>query len=285
MYIIEVREVSYSYHSGNSLALDKVNLRIYRGERLILLGANGSGKSTLIKHLNGILMPKSGEVLVKGEPITKKNLREVRRTVGVVYQNSEDQVFLPTVKQDVAFGPINLGLREDVIEQRVETSLRNVGLKGFEERSTHHLSEGEKKLVAIAGVLAMEPEVLVLDEPTAGLDPEGKERILRLIYRLNKKLGITLVIATHDVDTIAVFADRVAVLSHGRKIADATPSQIFSDLELLKESHLRLPIVTRLLQSLQNEGIPVNTKFTVEEAKKEILRVMLEQCTGYLLQT
>lgn len=284
MHIIDVRELTYSYHSGNSLALDRVNLRIERGERLGLLGANGSGKSTLIKHLNGILLPKSGEVLVKGEPITRKNLRDIRRTVGVVYQNPDDQVFLPTVRQDVAFGPINLGLREDVVEHRVKTALKNVGLNGFGERAPHHLSWGEKKLVAIAGVLAMEPEVMVLDEPAAGLDPEGKQRILRLIYRLNKQLGITIVIATHDVDMVPVFADRIAVLSHGRKIADASPTEIFSDPELLRESHLHLPIVTRLLQSLQDEGVPVRTKLTVEGAKKELLKVIKEQCTGYLLQ-
>jgi cobalt/nickel transport system ATP-binding protein len=212
-------------------------------------------------------------------------MKDVRRTVGIVYQNPDDQVFLPTVRLDVAFGPTNLGLRQDVVEQRVETALSNVGLNGIEERAPHHISGGEKKLVAIAGVLAMEPEVMVLDEPTAGLDPEGKQRILRLIYNLNKKLGITVVIATHDVDVVPVFSDRVAVLSHGKKIADATPTEIFSDPDLLRESHLDLPIVTRLLQGLQEDGIPVRTRFTVEGARKELLRVMQEQCMGYLLQT
>ena len=285
MSIIDVRNLVYSYHSGKTLALDRVNLQIEKGERLVLLGANGSGKSTLIKHLNGILLPQKGEVLVKGEPVSKKNMKDVRRSVGIVYQNPDDQVFLPTVRLDVSFGPTNLGLRQDVVEQRVKTALNNVGLNGMEERAPHHLSGGEKKLVAIAGVLAMEPEVMVLDEPTAGLDPEGKQRILRLIYNLNKKLGITLVIATHDVDVVPVFSDRVAVLSHGRKIADATPTEIFSDPDLLRESHLNLPIVTKLLQGLQEDGIPVRTRFTVVGARKELLRVMQEQCTAYLLQT
>ena len=285
MSIIDVRNLIYSYHSGKTLALDRVNLQIEKGERLVLLGANGSGKSTLIKHLNGILLPQKGDVLVKGEPISKKNMKDVRRTVGIVYQNPDDQVFLPTVRLDVAFGPTNLGLRQDVVEQRVKTALNNVGLNGIEDRAPHHLSGGEKKLVAIAGVLAMEPEVMVLDEPTAGLDPEGKQRILRLIYNLNKKLGITFVIATHDVDVVPVFSDRVAVLSHGKKIADATPTEIFSDPELLRESHLHLPIVTMLLQDLQEDGIPVKTRFTVAGARKELLRVMQEQCMGYLLQT
>ncbi len=285
MSIVDVRNLSYSYHDGKTLAMDRVNLQIEKGERLVLLGANGSGKSTLIKHLNGILLPQKGEVLVKGEPISKKNMKDVRRTVGIVYQNPDDQVFLPTIRLDVAFGPTNLGLRQDVVEERVKTALNNVGLNGLEERAPHHLSGGEKKLVAIAGVLAMEPEVMVLDEPTAGLDPEGKQRILRLIYDLNKKLGITLVIATHDVDVVPVFSDRVAVLSHGKKIADATPTKIFSDPHLLRESHLNLPIVTRLLQGLQEDGMPVRTRFTVDGARKELLRVMQEQCTAYLLQT
>jgi cobalt/nickel transport system ATP-binding protein len=276
MSIIDVRNLIYSYQSGKTLALDRVNLRIEKGERLVLLGANGSGKSTLIKHLNGIILPQQGEILIKGKPINKKNLKEVRRTVGIVFQNPDDQVFLPTVLQDVAFGPINLGLRQDIVEQRVETALNNVGLSGLDERAPHHLSGGEKKLVAIAGVLAMEPEVMVLDEPTAGLDPEGKQRILRLIYDLNKKLGITLVIATHDVDVVPVFSDRVAILSHGKKIADGTPTEIFSDPDLLRESHLNLPIVTKLIQGLQEAGMPVKTRFTVAGARKEILRVMQE---------
>ncbi|MCX9080766.1 MAG: ATP-binding cassette domain-containing protein [Candidatus Methanoperedens sp.] len=285
MSIIDVRNLSYSYHDGKTLALDRVNIQIGKAERLVLLGANGSGKSTLIKHLNGILLPQKGEVLVKGEPISKKNMKDIRRTVGIVYQNPDDQVFLPTVRLDVAFGPTNLGLRQDVVEERVKTALNNVGLNGMEERAPHHLSGGEKKRVAIAGVLAMEPEVMVLDEPTAGLDPEGKHRILRLIYNLNKKLGITLVIATQYVDVVPVFSDRVAVLSHGRKIADATPTEIFSDPDLLRESHLNLPIVTRLLQGLQEDGMPVSTRFTVAGARKELLRVMQEQCSAYLLQT
>src|SRR5659263_93333 len=272
MSIIDVRNLIYSYHSGKTLALDRVNLQIEKGERLVLLGANGSGKSTLIKHLNGIIIPQKGEVLVKGEPISKKNLKEVRRTVGIVYQNPDDQVFLPTVLQDVAFGPINLGLGQDIVVQRVKTALENVGLNGLEERAPHHLSAGEKKLVAIAGILAMEPEVMVLDEPTAGLDPDGKQRILRLIYNLNKKLGITVVIATHDVDVVPVFSDRVAVMSYGKKIADATPTEIFSNPDLLRESHLQLPIVTRLIHGLQDEGIPIKTRFTVTGAQKELLR-------------
>ncbi|HIH43906.1 MAG TPA: cobalt transporter CbiM, partial [Candidatus Methanoperedenaceae archaeon] len=271
--IIEVRGLRHTYHDSKRPALEGIDLIIQKGERLVILGANGSGKSTLIKHLNGILLPHSGEVLVKGMPVAKSSLRDVRRTVGVVFQNPDDQVFLPEVRQDVAFGPINMGLPGDVVEQRVTAALRSVGLDGLHDRSPHHMSGGEKKRVAIAGVLAMEPEVMVLDEPTAGLDPDGRHRILRLIYNLNKKLGITVVIATHDVDMVPVFTDRVVVLSAGKKIADGAPTEIFSDPHVLRQSNLHLPIVTRLLNGLQNAGMPVKTRLTVEGAKKEIMRV------------
>jgi cobalt/nickel transport system ATP-binding protein len=271
MHILEVRKLSYTYPGRSTPALDNIDLKINRGERVALLGANGSGKSTLIKHLNGILKTTKGEVLIKGEPITKENLIEVRKTVGVVFQNPDDQVFLPTVKQDVAFGPTNLGMDEETIEHQVSEALESVGLSGFEDRSPHHLSGGEKKLVAIAGVLAMNPEILVLDEPTAGLDPEGKQRIMKLIYRLNKQLGITILMATHEVDIVPVFADRAVVLAAGRKIADDTPTEVFSNRELLQRSNLHLPIVTKLLLNLQKEGLPVKPRLSVRGAQHEIL--------------
>ena len=170
MNIIETRDLSHVYR-GKIKALDRINFTAKRGERIAIIGANGAGKSTLFKHFNGILRSTSGEVLIKGEPITSKNILDVRRTVGLVFQDPDDQIFAPTVKQDVAFGPMNLGLGGNEIEKRVRESLETVRLTGFEERAPHHLSTGEKKKVAIAGILAMQPEVLVLDEPTAGLDP------------------------------------------------------------------------------------------------------------------
>ena len=273
MNIIETRDLTHVYR-GKIKALDSINFAAKPGERIAIIGANGAGKSTLFKHFNGILKPTGGEVLLKGEPVNKKNILEVRRTVGVVFQDPDDQIFAPTVKQDVAFGPMNLGLPPDVIEKRVHEALELVRLTGFEERAPHHMSTGEKKKVAMAGILAMQPEVLVLDEPTAGLDPGGALRLIRLINDMNRYLGITIITATHEVDIVPLLADRVCIMSGGRIIGDGTPHEIFSTDELIKKTHLRLPIVAQLLELLQNEGVPVNVKFTLEEAKDELLRVV-----------
>ncbi|HEY9205393.1 MAG TPA: ATP-binding cassette domain-containing protein [Candidatus Methanoperedens sp.] len=273
MNIIETRNLTHIYR-GKIRALDSVNFKAKPGERIALIGANGAGKSTLFKHFNGILKPTSGEVLIKGESITSKNILEARKTVGVVFQDPDDQIFAPTVKQDVAFGPMNLGLSEDIIEKRVRESLETVRLTGFEERAPHHLSTGEKKKVAIAGILAMQPEVLVLDEPTAGLDPGGAVRLIRLINEMNRYLGITTIIATHEVDIVPLLADRVCIMSSGKIIGDGTPQEIFSTDELIKKTHLRLPIVAQLIEMLKEEGVPVNVRFTLEEARDEILQVV-----------
>ncbi len=255
-------------------ALDSVNFTAKPCERVAIIGANGAGKSTLFKHFNGILKPTGGEVLIKGEPVNKKNILDVRRTVGLVFQDPDDQIFAPTVKQDVAFGPMNLGLNPEEIEKRVAESLETVRLTGFEERAPHHLSTGEKKKVAIAGILAMQPEVLVLDEPTAGLDPGGAMRFIRLINEMNRYLGITTIIATHEVDIVPLLADRVCIMSMGQIIGEGTPLEIFSSPELIKKTHLRLPIVAQLMEMLQEEGVPVNVRFTLEEARDELLRVV-----------
>jgi cobalt/nickel transport system ATP-binding protein len=273
MNIIETRDLTHVYR-GKIKALDGINFSAKPGERIAIIGANGAGKSTLFKHFNGILKPTSGDVFLKGEPVNKKNILEVRRTVGLVFQNPDDQIFAPTVKQDVAFGPMNLGLPPEVIEKRVREALELVHLNGFEERAPHHLSTGEKKKVAMAGILAMQPEVLVLDEPTAGLDPGGALRLIRLINDMNRYLGITIITATHEVDIVPLLADRVCIMSGGRIIGDGTPQEIFSTDELIKKTHLRLPIVAQLLELLKNEGVPVNVKFTLEEAKDELLRVV-----------
>jgi cobalt/nickel transport system ATP-binding protein len=273
MKIIETRNLTHIYR-GKIKALDSINFTAKRGERIAIIGANGAGKSTLFKHFNGILRPTEGEVLIKGEPITNKNILDARRIVGVVFQDPDDQIFAPTVKQDVAFGPMNLGLPEDIIEKRVSEALETVRLTGFEDRAPHHLSTGEKKKVAIAGILAMQPEVLVLDEPTAGLDPGGAIRLIRLINEMNRYLGITTIIATHEVDIVPLLADRVCIMSSGKIIGDGTPQEIFSTDEMIKRTHLRLPIVAQLIEMLQNEGVNIDVKFTLEEARDEILRVV-----------
>lgn len=273
MNIIETRNLTHVYR-GKITALDSINFKAKPGERIAIIGANGAGKSTLFKHFNGILKPSSGEILVKGKPISNDNIIEVRKTVGVVFQDPDDQIFAPTVKQDVAFGPMNLGLSMEEIEKRVSESLETVRLTGFEERAPHHLSTGEKKKVAIAGILAMKPEVLVLDEPTAGLDPGGAMRLIKLINGMNRYLGITTIVSTHEVDIVPMLADRVCIMSRGKIIGDGTPLEIFSSPELIKKTHLRLPMVAQLMEMLQEEGVPVGVKFTLEEARDELLKVV-----------
>jgi len=273
MNIIETRNLTHIYR-GKITALDSINFIAKPGERIAIIGANGAGKSTLFKHFNGILKPTSGEILIKGKPISNDNIIEVRKTVGLVFQDPDDQIFAPTVKQDVAFGPMNLGLGPEEIEKRVSESLETVRLTGFEERAPHHLSTGEKKKVAIAGILAMKPEVLVLDEPTAGLDPGGAMRLIKLINGMNRYLGITTIVSTHEVDIVPMLADRVCIMSMGKIIGDGTPLEIFSSPELIKKTHLRLPMVAQLMEMLQEEGVPVGVKFTLEEARDELLRIV-----------
>ncbi len=273
MNIIETRNLTHVYR-GKITALDSINFKAKPGERIAIIGANGAGKSTLFKHFNGILKPSSGEILIKGKPINNDNIIEVRKTVGLVFQDPDDQIFAPTVKQDVAFGPMNLGLSMEEIEKRVSESLETVRLTGFEERAPHHLSTGEKKKVAIAGILAMKPEVLVLDEPTAGLDPGGAMRLIKLINGMNRYLGITTIVSTHEVDIVPMLADRVCIMSMGKIIGDGTPLEIFSSPELIKKTHLRLPMVAQLMEMLQEEGVPIGVKFTLEEARDELLRVV-----------
>lgn len=272
--VLEVKDLCHRYPHLESNALDKINLKVYRGERVAVLGANGAGKSTLFKHLNGILRPLSGEILIKGEKITKKNVRMCRETVGIVFQDPDDQVLAPSVEEDVAFGPINMGLSREEVEARVKEALQMVGLTGFEERAPHHLSGGQKKLVAIAGILAMRPEVIVLDEPTAGLDPLSSARVLELIMKMNRELGITLLLSTHDVDVVPYFAERVFVLHHGRLEADGSPEEIFSDPKLLRKAHLKLPRVAEVFEMLQQEGLNVNIQITAEAARDEIMRLI-----------
>ncbi len=272
MHIIETQRLCYRYPEGTT-ALSGVDFIVQRGEAVAVLGANGAGKTTLLKHLNGLLTPTSGRVLVAGEEITKENLLWVRRLVGLVFQNPDEQLFAPSVAEDVAFGPRNLGLSEDVVQHRVEEALRLVGMQGYEERAPHHLSYGEKKRVAIAGVLAMEPQVLVLDEPTSGLDPAGAEELVALLRRL-RRLGMSLVIATHDVDIVPELVDRVYLLHRGRVVAVGTAEEVFTQVLAASPAkyNLRLPYVTQLLARLREMGFEVELKLTVEEAATEVAR-------------
>ena len=270
MHLIETRELTYVY-PGNVTALYSLNFVAPRNARIAVIGSNGAGKSTLFKCFNGIFRPTSGSVLIRGEPITKENIREVRKFVGIVFQNPDDQIFSPTVEQDVAFGQTNLGLDQETIHHRVHEALRLVGIEDLAHRVPHHLSGGEKKRVAIAGVIAMEPEVLVLDEPTAGLDPKGVHDLLAFINSLSKQYGMTVIFSTHDVSMVAEVADYVYVMNRGRFVAEGSVEEIFLQTELLRSVRLDVPVLPKLIRSLNESGVPVPMAYTYNDAEKALI--------------
>ena len=270
MHLIETRNLTHVYR-GDIPALGGVDFIAERKSRIAVIGPNGAGKSTLFKHLNGILKPTSGEVLVRGEPITRENIREVRKFVGIVFQNPDDQIFSPTVEQDVAFGPANLGLDEATVAHRVGEALSLLGIEDLRERVPHHLSGGEKKRVAIAGILAMEPQVLVLDEPTAGLDPRGVADLVAFVNRLPEEYGMTVIFSTHHLDLVAEMADFVYVMDQGRIVASGTVDEVFTRPDLLARTRLDVPPIPKLIRSLQESGVVINTAYTYEDAKKSFL--------------
>jgi cobalt/nickel transport system ATP-binding protein len=273
MNIIETKDITYSYPDGTK-ALDKVNFKAEEGKIVALLGPNGAGKSTLFLHFNGILRPTSGSVVVDGDEIRydKKDLMRVRQNVGIVFQNPDDQLFAPTVVEDVAFGPMNLGLSKEEVEKRVDESLKRVGMEEFKKKAPHHLSGGQKKRVAIAGILAMKPKIMVLDEPTSGLDPKGASQILKILYELNKE-GMTIIISTHDVDLVPLYAYQVYIISNGNIIKEGNPQEVFGDVKTIREANLRLPRIAHLMEILQKEDkLPFDKPYplTIGEARKKL---------------
>jgi cobalt/nickel transport system ATP-binding protein len=270
---IKVEGLSYSYSDGTA-ALEDVALTIIKGEKVVIVGPNGAGKTTFFLHLNGTIKNPTGNVLVFGRPISDMRIEEKIRQVGVVFQDPDDQLFMPNVFDDVAFGPINMGLDEQEVERRVHAALSKVGLEGFEERVPHNLSYGQKKRVALASVLSMEPKVLVLDEPTANLDPRSRADFISLINDLNKRDGITTIIAMHDVNALPELADRVYVLNR-RIVAQGSPREIFSDWELLKTNNLEAPDVFKLFKVLNcfgysSDDLPLSFDEAVEVLTKTI---------------
>ncbi|NYT05148.1 MAG: ATP-binding cassette domain-containing protein [Methanomicrobiales archaeon] len=270
MHVLETRNLTHVYR-GNIAALRGVNFIAGRKARIAIIGANGAGKSTLFKHFNGILKPTSGEVLVRGERITRENIREIRKSVGIVFQNPDDQIFSPTVEQDVAFGPTNMGLDETTIEHRVAEALRIVGCEDLRTRVPHHLSGGEKKRVAIAGVIAMEPQVLILDEPTAGLDPQGVADIVSFINALPETYGMTVIFSTHHVDLVSEVADYIYVMDRGEVVARGTVDEIFAQQEMLSRIRLDVPALPKLIRALQEQGIDIGMAYTYEDAEAAFL--------------
>ncbi|MEI6802542.1 MAG: ABC transporter ATP-binding protein [Burkholderiales bacterium] len=235
--LIETRDLCYAYPDGRE-ALRGLSFCIHAGESVAIIGANGAGKSTLLLHLNGVLRASAGAVCIAGTPITEGSLAEVRRSVGLVFQDPDDQLFMPTVLEDVAFGPRNQGLDEAQGQARVATALETVAASHLGQRAPYHLSGGEKRAVAIAGVLAMDVRVLVLDEPSDGLDPAARRRLIRLL----NALAHTKIIATHDLDLVLDVCTRVLVLGNGSIAADGTPEQIFTDAALLERCQLEPPL-------------------------------------------
>ncbi len=267
---IEFKNVAFSYDNeqGKRDIIKDFNLSIKRGSFTVILGHNGSGKSTVAKLMNGLYKPTNsdGTVLVDGiDTKDEKNEIEIRRKVGLVFQNPDNQLVASIVEEDVAFGPENLGFAPEKTRERVDEALKAVDMYEFRKSTPHHLSGGQKQRVAIAGIIAMKPECLILDEPTAMLDPKGRAEVIRIIEKLNRENGITVVLITHFMEE-AQSADRVVLLSAGEIIRDGTPKEIFSDIKTLKAVGLDVPQTTELLYELKENGIDINTDaISVEE--------------------
>ena len=277
---IEIKNLNHIYMPGSPFetkALDDVTLTINDGEFIGLIGHTGSGKSTLVQHLNGLMKPDSGTVLVDGMDTGAKetDLREVRRRVGLVFQYPEHQLFEETVRKDVSFGPRNLGCDEAEIEQRVRDACAQVGLgEDMLDKSPFDMSGGQKRRVAIAGVLAMQPRVLVLDEPTAGLDPRGRKELTELIRQLHEDAGNTIVMVSHSMDDIASLAQRIIVMNKGRVAMDGTPREVFSRPQELMEMHLGVPAAARLALRLREMGYNIpDDVYMLEEMRDIILKM------------
>ena len=276
--IIHAEDVRFSYVTAEGVApivLDGVSLSIEEGSFVAVLGHNGSGKATLAKHFNSILLPTGGKVYVDGmDTADEALLLAIRRTVGMVFQNPDNQIVANVVEEDVAFAPENLGVPPEEIRRRVDDALKAVGMYEFREHAPHLLSGGQKQRIAIAGVIAMQPRCIVLDEPTAMLDPIGRADVLRTIKELNRQRGVTVVLITHHMDEAAQ-ADRLVVMTKGRVIADGTPKEIFQDVEGLKAVGLTVPETTQLLWELRQEGLDVPLDALSDEECAQALKELL----------
>ena len=278
---IELRNVTYKYSSGTAyemVALDNISLQIPDGQFIGIIGHTGSGKSTLIQHFNGLIRPISGQVLFDGEDIwaEKYDRRRLRSQVGLVFQYPEHQLFETDVLTDVCFGPKNLGCSEEECKERALEALRQVGLKEkYYHMSPFDLSGGQKRRVAIAGVLAMNPKMLVLDEPTAGLDPKGRDDILDKVKELHETRGISIAIVSHSMEDMAKYVERIIVMNHGHMPFDGTPREVFSHYLELEKIGLAAPQITYIMHALAEHGLAVNTEATtVSEAKESILKAL-----------
>lgn len=268
-YMVQCNNVFFEYEKGNNEtkpAVDGVNLNVNKGEFLVVLGHNGSGKSTIAKHMNALLIPSQGEVCIDGMD-TKDfdNLWKIRNKAGMVFQNPDNQIVATIVEEDVAFGPENLGVEPMEIRRRVDESLEKVHMSEYMRHAPHLLSGGQKQRVAIAGILAMKPECIILDEPTAMLDPSGRREVLETIIDLNENYGITIILITHYMEE-AVKADRIVVMDKGKVVKEGTPREIFREVSMMKEIGLDVPQVTELAYELKKNGLNITSDIlTIDE--------------------
>ena len=282
MSLIEIKNLTHIYSEGlpfEKKAIDDINLKIEENEFIGLIGHTGSGKSTFIQHLNGLLKPSSGEIIVDGMKVDKSssNLTELRKKIGLVFQYPEYQLFEETIERDIAFGPGNLDLSEEEVSRRVKASMDSVGLdyETYKDKSPFELSGGLKRRVAIAGVLAMEPKVLILDEPTAGLDPRGRDEILSEIKSIHEKRKITVILVSHSMEDVAKIAERIIVMDKGKVFLDSNPREIFRNENKLLSVGLGIPQITSLMRALKKKGLDINEdSITVDEAKESLIKYL-----------
>ena len=274
--IMETKQLCFNYPDGTP-ALKDLSIQIQKGKTTGILGGNGAGKTTLFLNLNGILKPTSGQVYHKNLPISysSKSLNQLRQSVGIVFQDPDTQLFSASVYQDVSFGVVNLGIPESEAHLRTENALKRTGTYELRQKPTHSLSYVQKKRVALAGIIAMEPEVLILDEPTAGLDPQGVSEIMQLIRELQQDLGIAIIIATHDMDLVPMYCDYIYLLNQGEIVGCGSPDEIFNQPSLLRQIHLRLPRIGHLMELLKTkDGFPIeDLPVSISHARKELSRI------------
>lgn len=275
-YILETKNLSYQYQDGTK-ALNNINLKIEEGKKISFVGVNGSGKSTVFLNFNGVLKPTKGTVIYKGTEVKhkQKDLLELRKNVGIVFQDPENQLFSASVYQEVSFGTMNLKLSDVEVRRRVDAALKNVGMYDYKDKAVHFLSYGQKKRVAIADILVMNPEIIVFDEPTSSLDPKHSKQIVKIFDELNEK-GITVILSTHDVELAYEWSDYIIVMKDGEIAREGTPYEIFSDDKLIHDCYLEKPLILEIFEQLRSSG-KIDSSVVIPRNKQELFEIINSQ--------